>query len=274
VAKSDWSLASFEQPSWHAAIAQVIRRTSTNPVDVRDVALGGLELSSARSVLDLGCGFGFMSEAVAYCVAPDARIVGLDACPENEQPYLERLARAGRAGSFVNRRIDRTLDWPDGSFDLIVASYSLYFFPEIIPEVARVLSPRGVFVALTHMEESCRDLLRAVWAREADSRLLPISRGFSAENGVGLLTPWFGSVERVEYRNSLVFDAADHADLLAYLRFKLPFLSPNSKPGGDLPKPLWGNIERALSHRARVVLAKNDAAFRCRAPRRSARIEG
>ncbi len=141
VRETGWSLSSFERPSWHATIAQVIRRTSTNPADVRDIALEGLELTSARSVLDLGCGFGFMSEAVARRVAPDARLVGLDACQENERPYLERLAAADRAGSFVNGRIDRTLAWPAGSFDLILASYSLYFFPEIIPEVARVLAP-------------------------------------------------------------------------------------------------------------------------------------
>lgn len=263
----EWSLSSFESPSRHAAIAEIIRRRSTNRADVREVVLDDLDLSSATTILDLGCGFGFMTEAVARRVAPDARIVGLDACSANEQPYLELVAGMSRTGSFICRRIDARLDWPDDSFDLIMASYSLYFFPEVIPEVARVLAPQGLFVVLTHMEESCRDLLRAVAAQEADSHLLPVSRNFSAENGGSLLEPWFGEVERVDYRNSLAFEAAKHDDLLTYLRFKLPFLSPGSEPGSELPEPLWRAIQACLARQGRVVLAKNDAAFRCRKPR-------
>jgi SAM-dependent methyltransferase len=263
----DWSLSSFESPAQHAAIADIIRRRSTNRADVREVALHGLELGSARTVLDLGCGFGFMSEAVARRVAPDARIVGVDACATNEQPYLERLAGTSRTASFVCHRIDSRLDWSDHAFDLIVASYSLYFFPEVIPEVARILSPRGLFVTLTHMEESCRGLLHAVGTHDANADLLPISRKFSAENGGSLLEPWFGEVERRDYENSLVFEATEHEDLLAYLRFKLPFLLPGAEPGSELPAPLWQAVQDSLSHQGRVVLAKNDAAFRCRMPR-------
>jgi SAM-dependent methyltransferase len=263
----DWSLSSFESPTRHAAIAEIIRRRSTNRADVRAVALRDLDLASARAVLDLGCGFGFMSEALARRTASDARIVGMDACAANEQPYLERVGAAQRSGSFVCQRIDSRLDWPDGAFDLIVASYSLYFFPEVIPEVARVLAPQGLFVALTHMQESCRGLLQAVGVCASVSHLLPISRKFSAENGRELLEPWFGQVERVEYRNSLVFEPDEHGDLLAYLRFKLPFLSPGAAPGSELPGPLWRAVQESLSRQGRVVLAKNDAAFRCRMPR-------
>ena len=262
----DWSLSSFESPSWHAAIADIIRRRSTNRADVREVVLDGLDLSSATTILDLGCGFGFMIGAVARRVAPDARIVGVDACSANEQPYLELVAGASRAGCFVRRRIDTRLNWPADSFDLIVASYSLYFFPEVIPEVARVLAPRGLFIALTHMEESCQGLLHALGVEETDSHLLPVCRNFSAENGSRLLAPWFGEVERVDYHNSLEFGAAEHDDLLAYLRFKLPFLAPGLEPGSELPEPLWRTIQASLSHQGRVVLAKNDAAFRCRKP--------
>jgi SAM-dependent methyltransferase len=234
---------------------------------VRDAVLGDLDFASFRAVLDLGCGFGFMSEAIARRTAPDARIVGVDACAANEQPYLQRIAEAGRPGSFVCRRIDSRLDWPDDSFDLIVASYSLYFFPEVIPELARILAAPGLFVALTHMEESCQGLLQAVGISETESQLLPISRNFSAENGASLLEPWFGEVERVDYQNSLVFEADEHEDLLAYLRFKLPFLAPGSAAGSELPESLWQAVHESLSRQGRVVLSKNDAAFRCRMPR-------
>lgn len=264
---AEWSLSSFESPERHAAIADIVRRRSINQTDVRQVALEGLDLSAARTILDLGCGFGFMTEAIARRVAPEARIVGLDACLANQEPYLDRVAGTSRTGCFVYRRLDSQLDWPADSFDVVVCSYSLYFFPGIIPEVARVLAPDGVFVALTHREESCRDLLRAIGARQIDSQVLPVSRGFSAENGTRLLTPWFAEVERVEYRNALAFEAAQRDELLTYLRFKLPFLSDGAEVPSELPEPLTRVIEASLARQGRVVLAKNDAAFRCRKPR-------
>ena len=104
----DWSLSSFERPSWHAAIADVIRRRSTNRADVREIALDGLDLSSAAMILDLGCGFGFMTGAVAGRVAPQAQIVGVDACSANEQPYLELLAGTSRAGRSTRSLTGRT----------------------------------------------------------------------------------------------------------------------------------------------------------------------
>lgn len=260
-------LSSFEDPSQHLAVSDLIRRRSTNPTDVREAVLDGLNLSFARTVLDLGCGFGFMTEAVARRVAPEARIVGVDACPANEGPYLERVTGTDRAGHFVCQHIDTRLDWPDGGFDLILASYALYFFPNVLPELARVLAPHGLLLAVTHTERSCRDLLEAVGLPESGSRLLSLIANFSAENGSRLLVPWFGDVERVDYHNALVFDAGQPDDFLAFLQFKLPFLSPDSQPGQELPEPLAASAQACLTRQARLVLEKSDAAFRCRSPR-------
>lgn len=263
----DPSLLPYESPTQHAAISEIIKRTSTNHADVRETVLTGLDLSFVGTVLDLGCGFGFMTEAVARRVADDARIVGVDACPANQQPFLERIAKTGRSGEFVCRHIQAQLDWPDDSFDLVVASYALYFFPDVLSEIARVMAPNGMFLAVTHTEGFCRDLLRIAGLRGPNSRLLTLIRRFSAENAAGLLAPWFGQSQRVDYRNSLRFEPRQRDDLRAYLQFKLPFLSPDSHPGSDLPAPLAQAVRTALSHRGRVVLDKNDAAFRCRRPR-------
>jgi ubiquinone/menaquinone biosynthesis C-methylase UbiE len=260
-------IASFESPSQHAAVSDIIRRTSTNPTDVRDAVLDGLELSFARTILDLGCGFGFLTEALAERVAPDACIVGVDACAANERPYLDRIAGTGRSCHFVHRCLERQLDWPDNSFDLIVASYALYFFPDVLPEVARVLAPHGLFFTVTHTESSCGDLLRAVGLDDADARLLTLIRRFSAENAGPLLGPWFAEVERVDYQNSLAFDAEQPDDFLKYLRFKLPLLCQDAEAAGELPEPLARAVRTSLSRQGRVILEKNDAAFRCKRPR-------
>jgi SAM-dependent methyltransferase len=233
---------------------------------VRDSVLAGLDLSSARAVLDLGCGFGFMTEAIARRVARDALLVGVDACATNEQVYLARVAATGRAPRFVGQRIEHTLDWPDRSFDLVVASFALYFFPDVLPEVTRVLTPDGLFLGVTHTENSCRDLARLVGLPEFDARLLGLIRNFSAESGSDLLARWFTRIERVDYENSLVFHAAQEDELRTYLRFKLTLLMPDGKRSGELPTALERAAQR-LAREGRVVLAKNDVAFRCRQPR-------
>jgi len=260
-------ITSFIDPVQHTLISEIIRRHSSNRDDVRDVALDGLDLSGVRTVLDLGCGFGFMSEAVARRVAPDAELVGIEACAANEGPYLERVGAAGRRGRFICQRIEQRLDWPSGSIDLVVASYALYFFPQIVPEIARVLRPEGLFLALTHTESSCRELLRVAGLRISDTRLLGSIRQFSAETGQQILSPWFGEIQRVDYRNSLTFEVADYDDFLSYLRFKLPLILPESEPGTEVPKPMADAIRATLTRQKKLVFPKDDAAFRCRCPR-------
>lgn len=264
---SDNSLSSFESPSRHAAVSDILRRHSTNPADVRAALLQSLDLSGVRSVLDLGCGYGFMIAAVAQRVAPDARIVGIDACPANERPYLDAIAATGRTGRFICQRLDAALDWPADHFDLVVASYALYFFPGVLPDIARVLKPDGLFLAITHTESSCRDLLQAAGLPTSDPRLFTGIRRFSIEGGSQLLTPWFERIERVDYANTLVFDATQFDDFLVYLRFKLPILEADAGPGGALPRPLADAIRTSLSRQSRITLEKNDAVFRCRGPR-------
>lgn len=259
-------LWAFQCPDAHEAVSAIIRRRSTNQADVRDVALAGLDLAGAKRVLDLGCGFGFMSQHIAQRVAPDANLLGIDAWQANEEPFLTRVSAAGRAGRFVCTQIGGRLPCEDQSFDLVVCSYSLYFFAEALPEIARVLAPDGLFLAVTHSERSFAGLLRAADVPENGSALTALVRKFSAENGRALLEPWFADVERVDYPNGLMFDAEHLEDLLAYVWFKLPLLAPDRKPDDGLPPILAESVRSALQNAGRVVVEKDDTAFRCRKP--------
>jgi SAM-dependent methyltransferase len=168
---------------------------------------------------------------------------------------------------FVCTTVDSSLDWADASFDLVVASYSLYFFPNGLPEMARVLRPHGVFLAVTHTESSCRAFLRALGLPESGSAFLSIILRFSAENGQERLAPWFETVERVDYANAIGFGAGDLDDLLQYLQFKLPLLSPDLEGKGDPARVLEQAARRALARSGRVTFEKGDAAFRCTRPK-------
>lgn len=261
------SLWPFRCPSDHETISAIIRRRSSNTADVREAALEGLDLSSAREILDLGCGFGFMSEGVARRAAADARVTGVDVWADNEGPYLERVAATGRRARFICDTVGPDFRCPDRDYDLVVCSYSLYFFADVLPEVTRVLKPDGLFVAITHTDRSFVDLLRAAGLEEDGTELLALSRCFSAENGGELLGHWFGQVTRIDYPNSLRFEP-EHADeLLTYLRFKLPFLLPGAQPGDVLPEARARFARQKLSRSGVVVVEKSDATFQCRRPR-------
>lgn len=255
-------------PSTHEAASDLIRKHSTNPRDVRVQALERHDLSTVRTILDLGCGFGYMAEEVARRAHPEAVVTGVDAQAANWRPFLRRVREAGRQARFRRMRVERNLPWPDRSFDLVVCSYSLYFFPEVLPAAARVLAPGGRFLAVTHSEESVRDMLALAGVEREGSVLLALVRRFSAESGEEALSPCFVDIERTDYPNALRFERAEIDDLLAYLRFKFRFMSdwPESEP--ELRRLHERDLEERLAHCVPVVLRKDDAAFWASSPRR------
>lgn len=209
----------YAAPTAHGAISDIIRRRSSNRLDVRAVALRGLPVHAADRLLDLGCGFGFMAEGLARRAHRGAEIVGVDVCGDNESAFMERIAAAGCHGTFLERTIRSDLDFLTGHFDGVAACYSLYYFPEVVGAVAAILRPGGFFVALTHSETSLFGLLDILGLSPDHSLELSLLRRFSAEGGSAVLSPHFGVVRSRPYPNTLVFRRQHLEDLIAYIRF-------------------------------------------------------
>ncbi len=260
----DRLLKSYEEPADHEVASDIIRRRSTNPVDVREHVLANRDLRWASQVLDLGCGFGFMAERLAPLVGDDAVIWGVDLCRANRGEFMRRVRAQGRSARFVSMRLRDSLPWETGTFDLIVSSYSLYFFPGLVPEIARVLDRRGLFLALTHTKQSQRDLLDRLRVSEDVSPLVQLVGRFSVENAMEVLSPGFGRVERVDYPNALRFDVDDVDDLATYLRFKL-LLAGEASIQGLIPSA--ADLAQLLGARGSLEIRKDDAAFWCWEPR-------
>jgi SAM-dependent methyltransferase len=178
---------------------------------------------------------------------------------------LEAVAQTGRRGQFECVNLGNALPWPSGSFDLVVASYSLYYFVDVLADIPRLLRPTGLFLAITHSGTTFRALCRAAGIDEVCCPLLALIRRFSAENGGDLLRSWFARVERVEYRNELRFGPQDTEDLLRYVRFKLPLLWPKTPLSGEIPDDLRQRLTNTFRRDGRFIMDKNDAIFRCRA---------
>lgn len=262
----------YEHPSAHEVVSGIIRRHSSNPRDVREVALADRELAGVRDVLDLGCGFGFMAEEVARRVPAGAVFSGVDMLESNGPPFTRRVRAFHRRAHFVPAKLSRRLEWHTGSFDLVVAGYSLYFFPEIVPEIARVLRPDGRFMSVTHSEAGLRDMLRLAGVPAEESPLLALVQGFSAENGAEVLGRWFDDVTVRAYPNVLHFGPSDIEELLTYLRYKFASLRewPESEP--ELSELAAGELKgRILADGGVASLDKTDAVFWAACPRSGAR---
>jgi len=256
-------LSPYEDPEAHARISALIRRHSTNDRDVRAELLGTLEIAGAERVLDLGCGFGFWAEELAARVAPGAAFTGVDACGGNRAAYVRAVESRGRSAAFIAAHLIDRLPFADGTFDLVIAAYSLYYFAGVVPEVARVLRPGGTFLAATHSETSFTGLLGAVGLVQEDCPLLRHLRAFSSERGAEALAGWFAPVERREYRNQLTFGEQDLGDMLAYLAFKLPMVQPGARYGVDLPDTFVEAASKALRRQGRLTVEKDDTLFVC-----------
>lgn len=256
----------YPEPALHESISDIIRRHSTNRTDVRRAALEGVDLSRAHRVLDLGCGFGFMARALAGRMPAGATVIGVDSHPGNRLAFVASAAAGGGKGSYLCRTLVSHLDFPARTFDLVIASYSLYFFPALVPEVARVLHPGGTFVTVTHSETDFSGLLGALGVSPERSALRALIRSFSAENGASLLRPHFAHVEQRSYPNQLTFRAADMADFLTLVRFKAPQLAPADGPAG-VPARVEEQAREVLRYTGSFVIEKDDAIFQCTGPR-------
>jgi len=192
--------------------------------------LEGIDLSGVHTILDLGCGFGFFTEALKGRTARGSTILGIDKFQENRSRYMGACDKAGIPGSFVGDGIDHIKTLESDSFDLIICSYALYFFPDYIQEIARVLKDDGLFVTITHARPHMIEFTSFVKASFDKNQVelnddLPFNiliEEFSDLNGKPLLSESFNDIREIPYMNKMVFEKDDYAEFSTYLCFKRP----------------------------------------------------
>jgi len=266
----------FRDVQKHLAIAQLIRRFSTNKDDIRKTALNQADLSNYQNVLELGCAFGAFTEALKEKLHPEARITGIDIIPEYKPFFLEACRRAGYSGIFSSTGIDKIKKYPTGSFDLVICSYALYFFPNMIPEISRVLKKDGIFITITHSQEDMREIVSIVKNilqqnnSLDDKQSLPIEiifDQFSAENGKALLHPFFSRIQEIEFKNSLVFQPQEIGSFIDYFQFKKSFfLTGTEAHNKTIINQLMRELQDAAMKNNLVIMCKDDKIFICSHP--------
>jgi 2-polyprenyl-3-methyl-5-hydroxy-6-metoxy-1,4-benzoquinol methylase len=167
-------------------------------VDARDVVLEELRRARPVRLLEVGCGWGELSERMAREL--EASVVAIDQSPRMVELACSRGVDA-RVGD-VQR-----LPFRDGEYDAVVAAWMLYHVPDLgaaLAECARVLRAGGVLVAVTNSARDFEELWDFV-GRDLSDRFLT----FRSENGARALRRHFGLVVRRDVISDVTFETAD-----------------------------------------------------------------
>ena len=266
----------FRNVQKHRRTEQLIRQFSSNKDDIRITAFNQLDLTHCQNVLELGCAFGSFTEALKDRLHPEAKITGLDIVPEYKHFFLEACQRAGYSGNFSSTGVTPVKKYPAGTFDLVICSFALYFFIEIIPEIVRVLKPNGIFIAITHSRRNMQELISLTKTILEKNKLLSgneslpieiILRQFSSENGAALLSPHFRRIQQIDFNNSLIFQAQETEFFLEYYQFKRPFFLTGTN---TLKKDIFNQLRRELQKMTMnskiIKMCKDDRIFICSEP--------
>jgi SAM-dependent methyltransferase len=258
----------------------IIKAYSLNKTDIRDVALNNLNCIKVKKVLELGCGYGFFIEKLKDRIDDGAVIIGIDMVENNREPFLHSVSSIQYKGEFISSSADIIREMPKASFDMIITSYSLYFFPHLIPEIARVLAPDGVFIAITHSKDTLheaiqfiRSCMSSIGSLDAKETIInKLFSAFSMEEGKNQLEKYFSRVERLDYNNSMVFPADHVHDFIFYIDKKRNLIYKEviemmPERIDDIVQCVEKHITEYVAANGSIILNKDDAVFRCYEPK-------
>ncbi len=98
---------------------------------MQDLLLQGLPAGSGGRVLDVGCGTGGTTVALARRLGPQGRYVGVDISEPMVTAARERAEREGAAATFVQGDAQE-YPFEPGSFDSVVSRFGVMFFDDFV----------------------------------------------------------------------------------------------------------------------------------------------
>jgi ubiquinone/menaquinone biosynthesis C-methylase UbiE len=206
----------YKDASNFSARVELNRRFSVNKYGWHRWVFDQLQISEGSSVLELGCGPGWLWSSNRQRIPASWRITLSDFSPGMLQEARQRLGEERFAYQIVDAQ---AIPLADESVDALIANHMLYHIPDLsrgLAEIRRVLKPGGCLYATTIGREHMRELddfIRQTWMGPSwpglGQRL-----SFVLENGQELLAPFFASIALFTYEDALEVTEAE--PLIAY----------------------------------------------------------
>ena len=188
---SVWLLRQVRKPSGPLG-RRVVRAMNLGHSKMTDWGLQQVTVPKNSAILDVGCGGGRTVQKLAALAAPEGKVVGLDYSAASVAVSRNTNADAIAAGRVrIEEGSVAGLPFPDGTFDVVTAVETHYYWPDLpanVREILRVLKPGGMFalIAETYRGEPSRflyvkvmPLLGAAFLSDAEHRDLLTQAGFT-----------------------------------------------------------------------------------------------
>jgi ubiquinone/menaquinone biosynthesis C-methylase UbiE len=178
--------------------------------------LRSAELAPGQRVLDVACGTGIAAEAALGIVGSAGSVLATDMSPEMVEKARQRLGRWPNAEVAVED--GQALSFSDESFDAVLCSLGLMFFPDPARALARFhriarSGGRAAVSVLTAAERSYNGRINVVMARHVPKLAEATARTFAlgdAANLVQLFTEaGFRDIETGIERHTFVLPSFD-----------------------------------------------------------------
>ncbi len=211
----------YKDSSHLSARIQLHQRFSTNAYGWFNWVFDQFTLTPDAHVLEIGCGPGTLWKENLLRIPRGWLITLSDFSPGMVREAGGNLGLGGI--TFTYEASDgMAIPFPSKAFDAVVANHMLYHVPQrgkALAEINRVLKPGGKFFATTIGENHLLELSQIMdgftptKGKYYSPGLNP--GGFTLENGLEQLTPWFDHVSVRMYSDGLVVTEAE--PLVAYI---------------------------------------------------------
>ena len=139
------------------------------------------QIPSGARVLDIATGRGAVLFSAVKAVGPQGHVTGIDLAREMVQGNREEIERLQLQNVEVREMDAEHLEFPDGTFDYVLCSFAIFFFPQLdraLSEMVRVLKPAGRIAVTTWGTRDERwnwldDLIKSYLSREPPTEQTP-----------------------------------------------------------------------------------------------------
>lgn len=192
-----------------------------NPETLVDHMLRCLNLTGSETVLDLGCGNGFILRDVVSKIRAGGRTVAMDISPAMLELAKRNANLSWAPLEFVEGRAEDLSRFADGTFDRVMANFIFHYIddPDLVcSEIARVVDDKGHAIVTIEARGSMPEMysmhFEAMEKVGFDpgfiARLPKGRRGKMVLDNAGeILSRHFAQVEERPYRDALRFETPD-----------------------------------------------------------------